>query len=392
MRGASYWPAAGHPVSQVGSGGLGRSWQVEGVAGHEARRARCQASSCSRRRAGGGPGAPRSPAAADANLCPRPSRQPGAGGARRRAGGGGVGTAGPRRLTWHCRFRCCVRTRDCGHRLCRDRLSWHVGTLPRDVTTTALLSSSRSSSFRCPQTPISPNKHACTTPGSAHHPQRQVTPSPLAHFSHHRLFIAPQCPSPTQFAHCSKYLHPPDLQFPPQIHLPAFHPTRDQLSLYHPHLRHLPTPPQHPLSPQHPISLPSIPWGYPICYCRVSHVWEEPGGAGAHSRHSWRRRRQSWALSGAQVCRAPSGGHRRWYGAQAWLRARLRWGSSGSAWASSRAWQLGGIAGGTAGTARTAGLWASQCPPRAPLPRPPQSLLWDGWEGSVIGCGVSMFW
>lgn len=46
-------------------------------------RTRCHASSCSRRRAGGGPGAPRGPAAADANLCPRHS-----------VGLGAVGVAG----------------------------------------------------------------------------------------------------------------------------------------------------------------------------------------------------------------------------------------------------------------------------------------------------------
>lgn len=171
MRGASCRPAAGHAISQVGSGGGGWPWQVEGAVGHEARRARCQASSCSRRRAGGGPGAPRSPAAADANLCP-PAQQAAGGRGRSPAWcGGGVGTAGPPRLTWHCLLRCCVRTRGCGPCLCRDRMSWHVGTLPRDVTTTALLSTSRSRFFQCPQTPISPNKHPCTTPGVAHHPQ-----------------------------------------------------------------------------------------------------------------------------------------------------------------------------------------------------------------------------
>lgn len=182
------------------------------------------------------------------------------------------------------------------------------GDTPPDVTTTALLSSSPSSSFQCPQTPISPNKHPCTTPGSAQYPQ-----SPLAHFSHCRLFIAPQCPSPAQYAHHSKYFHPPNLHFPSQIHLPSFHSTRDPLSLYHT--------PTSTISPLHPNTLchPNTPYPFqaspgdtPFVIVGPPIYGRSQGVAGAHSRHSWRRRRQSWALSGVQVCKAPSGGHRRW--------------------------------------------------------------------------------
>lgn len=49
-----------------------RSVAAEG--GGRRGRTRCHASSCSRKRAGGGPGAPRGPAAADANLCPPAQR------------------------------------------------------------------------------------------------------------------------------------------------------------------------------------------------------------------------------------------------------------------------------------------------------------------------------
>lgn len=95
------------------------------------RQARCQASSCSRRRAGGGPGAPRSPAAADANLCP-PAQQAagGLGAPAGLRGWGGVGTAGPPWLTWHCRLCWCTGARGCSFHPYRDRLSWHVTPTP----------------------------------------------------------------------------------------------------------------------------------------------------------------------------------------------------------------------------------------------------------------------
>lgn len=70
---------------RCGRGG-GRRAAPRGV---RPQRARCQASSCSRRRAGGGPGAPRGPAAADANLCPPAQRAAGDG-----AGGLGGGHPG----------------------------------------------------------------------------------------------------------------------------------------------------------------------------------------------------------------------------------------------------------------------------------------------------------
>lgn len=260
MRRASCRPAAGHAVPQVGWCGRGWPWQVEGVAGDAARRARCQASSCSRRRAGGGPGAPRGPAAADANLCPPAQQAAGGRGRPPPWWGGGVGTAGPPRLTWHCRLLCCSRTRSCGHRLCRDRLSRHVGTLPPTCHhhISAVLISSRFLSVPPdPHQPEHPCNHAkeCSSPPMTQCPHLPSRTSPTADCSlplrvpaQPNLLIAPNASIPQTSNSLPRSISQPSI--PPEI----------------PHHSIIPPPPPSPLSIPTPSVTPTphIPSKYPL--------------------------------------------------------------------------------------------------------------------------------
>lgn len=105
---------------------------------------------------------------------PRPSRLLGAGGARRSAGGvawarrgrpGSPGIAASAAASG-AGAAATASAGTGGHGM------WGHSPPPApDVTTAALLSSDRPSSFQCPQSPNIPNKHPSTIPGRAHHPQ-----------------------------------------------------------------------------------------------------------------------------------------------------------------------------------------------------------------------------
>lgn len=185
---------------------------------------------------------------------PRPSRQPGAGGARRRGGGGwrGHGRAAPA----HLALPPPLLRQDSELRppSLQGQAVMACGDTPPAMSPPhPCCPHTAPAPLSAPRPPSASTNTPVTTPGIAHHPQWLSVPSPFAQFSHHRLFITPQCPSPAQFAHHSKCLYPPDLQFPSQIHLPAFHPTRDPPSLI-----------SYTISPLHPNTLyhPNTPYPF----------------------------------------------------------------------------------------------------------------------------------
>lgn len=116
-----------------------RGWRAT-PGGVRPRQARCQASLCSRRRAGGGPGAPCGPAAADANLCP-PAQQA-AGGLGEPAGVVGGWRGHFRAAPAHLASPLLLVHQGPGLQLpsLRGQAVMACGGTPHDVTTMSLLS------------------------------------------------------------------------------------------------------------------------------------------------------------------------------------------------------------------------------------------------------------
>lgn len=148
------------------------------MAGDEARRARCQASSCSRRRAGGGPGAPRSPAAADANLCP-PAQQAARGRGRPPAWWGGWRGHG-RAAPAHLALPPPLLRQDSELRppSLQGQAVMACGDTPPAMSPPhPCCPHTASAPLSAPRPPSAPTNTPVTTPGIAHHPQWLSVPS-----------------------------------------------------------------------------------------------------------------------------------------------------------------------------------------------------------------------
>lgn len=278
----------------AGRGGGGRP--SGGVRLHQAR---CQASSCSRRRVGGGPGAPRSPAAADANLCPPAQQAAGGLGAPAGVGWGGLVWA-PQGRPSSPGIAASAGTSGSG-----AAAAIPAGTGCHSMSPTP--PPPMSPPYLCcpqfppaplsaPQIPIILNKHPSPTPAALVTsisgclgdtlgvPNLSITP----------LALFPNTPTPDS----QSPLNAPPPQSAPSVPMPPSpkspHLTPDPSMPLHlpipPEIPHHPTVPPPPWSP-HPTpappvtlnapyplqAIPGIPWGCPVCYCRVSPLCEEPG-------------------------------------------------------------------------------------------------------------------
>lgn len=225
-------------------------------------------------------------------------------------------------LTWHhhlCRY---IRAQGCSCHPCEDMLSRHVRTSPPNSHHHVLLPPALSRSH---QIPSILNKNLSPTPGVLVIPSDPVPPSlphlipPLPPF-HPQFPITPQNSVFPTLLHQSQCHHPPNLHISTQI-LPSssIFLSRQRFPITLPYLPQLPgllTPTQHLLSPQCPSCPPdNLRHLLGVPYLLLQDLPSLEGArdrVDAHSRHSWRRWWQSWALSGVQSCWPPSGGHSCW--------------------------------------------------------------------------------
>lgn len=250
------------------------------------RRVRCQASLCSQRRAGSRAGAPRGPAAADANLCPAAQQEAGGLGSPAGSMGGwqhhpsspGITSA----VTSGSRVTAAISAGTGCHSM------WGQPLPHPPVTIMSQLSPIFPSSSQCPPDAYQPEQAPLSHPSCGCHPLGgfglSVTP----------LHCSPTLPSPTpdspsplnalplSLLHPFQCLHTPDFHISLQIP-PSPHSTRDPPSPYRTPTSPV-SPPQQSLSPLVPHiplqAIPGISWGCPVCYCRVSPLWEQLGQCG----------------------------------------------------------------------------------------------------------------